>query len=354
MEVAAATLREGPHGWRRYRVILYFLLGLAALDTVIASQAPLWRTYDPHYYRERLETCRRQPWDLVMTGGSTVLYGLDERVVTGVRWRGQLLQHVNNLGLPLGTAAEVCEAVEHGLTTPPRLLIYGITASDLNEDRVEPQGPQYLMDAGDVVRWIRLRPEAATWCCRHMVKERLARLWNLYYYRKGIQLWLAEQAERCWPGCCPEAAFDALAARNFSEAAQSESGFLHRPPNIKRLDLLKASGAPPLFPYLDQFEIKNYPVYVNAILDWADNHRVPLLLLDMPVPEDLDEHLCRREYSLYRAKLAELARERGVPVLRPTRAQVGLTDADFCDLVHLNSVGAARLSAWLRQYLAEQ
>jgi hypothetical protein len=31
---------------------------------------------------------------------------------------------------------------------------------------------------------------------------------------------------------------------------------------------------------------------------------------------------------------------------------VGLDDADFSDLIHLNARGTARLSVWLRQQLA--
>jgi lysophospholipase L1-like esterase len=77
------------------------------------------------------------------------------------------------------------------------------------------------------------------------------------------------------------------------------------------------------------------------------------VLFDVPVPADLDGRLYPREYAAYRAALAAVARDHGVPLLYATRETVGLTDADFADMIHLNSDGAARLSAWLRARLEE-
>ena len=54
--------------------------------------------------------------------------------------------------------------------------------------------------------------------------------------------------------------------------------------------------------------------------------------------------------------VASAPRRRGwsvLSVLRASREAVGVTDADFADLIHLNASGTARLSAWLRQALAD-
>src|SRR5580704_8843011 len=64
---------RGARGWLRYRVFVYFVLGLAAVDVVIAACAGVWRAYNPNFYLGRLETCRRQPWDLVIVGGSPAM-----------------------------------------------------------------------------------------------------------------------------------------------------------------------------------------------------------------------------------------------------------------------------------------
>src|SRR4051794_41061127 len=52
----------------RFRVLLYFVLGLAALDLLVAANRATWRTYDPDCYLERLEGCRAGPRDLVVVG----------------------------------------------------------------------------------------------------------------------------------------------------------------------------------------------------------------------------------------------------------------------------------------------
>jgi hypothetical protein len=92
---------------------------------------------------------------------------------------------------------------------------------------------------------------------------------------------------------------------------------------------------------------------VHRLLDWGEQHGVAVVLVDMPVPADLDERLFPREFAAYRAFLVELEQSRGVRVLRPTRAALGLTDAHFADLVHLNGHGKARLSVWLRRTLSD-
>ena len=342
--------------WQRYRVIFYFLAGLIAVDALLAFHADLWRCYDAPYYTQRLQACRCQPWDLVLVGGSTVMAGFDPDVLQGVRWQGRPLEKVFNLGLPLATILEVWQAVEHGLAQPPRVLVYGITASDLNEERVEPQGPQYLMNGRDLVQWMRQRPEAAPWFLRQFLLERVSRVWRLFYYRDGIRLWAADQAERLWPGWCPETAALARERLHGNQACRTNGGLIGKPPAPPelRLDHLKAIGQRPSFGgFLENYRIQHYRPLVDRLLDWGVRHGVAIVLLDMPVSADLEEQLHPQEFAAYRAVLAEVEQGRGVRILRPTRQEVGLTDADFADLVHLNADGAARLSAWLRRALAD-
>jgi lysophospholipase L1-like esterase len=90
------------------------------------------------------------------------------------------------------------------------------------------------------------------------------------------------------------------------------------------------------------------------LLAGAARQGVPVLIVDLPVPADLDERMYPTQFAAYRAALAKAAAARGVPVLHATRTAVGLTDADFSDLVHLNGDGAAKMSAWLRTAIATQ
>ena len=76
-----------------------------------------------------------------------------------------------------------------------------------------------------------------------------------------------------------------------------------------------------------------------------------VILVDMPVSAELEEQRYPQAFAVYRAVLAEVARTRSVTVLRASRTAVGLNDEHFADLIHLNSRGAARLSAWLREQL---
>lgn len=358
--LAQSHLGERPPspGWRlglvahvvRFRAACYLLAALAALEVVVRLQAPRWRAHDPVFYRERLAACRRGRWDLVVVGGSPVMSGIDVGVLDGLRWQGRALAKSFNLGLPLATTAEVWHAVEHGLARPPRLLVYGIAATDLNGSRREPNGPRHLMTAGDVVRWAHTRPDQVGWGLWNHVAERVASLWALSYYRGGIRLWAADRIGARWPGLCPEAVAEARLNLARTALLDSPRGFAPPAPAPAslRLDWIKASGQPvPRFPFLDGYQVGPYLPYLDRLLDWGQRQGVQVVLVNMPVTADLEARF-PEVFTTYRAALTEAAGTHGVRVLWPTRAEVGLTDAHFSDLIHLNADGMTRFSAWLR------
>ncbi len=346
------------HGmrWIVFRVVFFFLLALVALDLLVAAHSRLWREYNPDPYLERLEACRRQPWDLVFVGGSPVMFGVNPAVLSGVAYHGRTLNRVYNLGLPLATASEIDLAVEHDLPgAPPRLLVYGVSATDYNEDRVEPHGPSQLMNVGDLVRWSRGRPEATLWAVRQYGQQRIEGLWNLNFYRYGIRLWAADEAERFFPGFCPETAGLARTGLAGSTALRSNHGFQTATASPdSRLDCLKAAGKiDSTLCFMENYRIDGYVRNLQRLMDRAARRSIPLVLVDMPVPADLDQRLYPHEFAEYRAMLAAAAKAHGIRVLYATREAVGLTDADFGDIIHLNSAGAERLSAWLRRQLEQ-
>jgi hypothetical protein len=334
-------------------VLAYTLLGLASVDATVLAFRHTWTAYDPNEYRERVQHCRRQAWDLVLVGGSAMAEGIDPAQLCGLYWHGASLDRVFNLGLAGATTTTVWHSMERGLVMPPRLLVYGILVSDLNDCRDEPNDVWTLMDLADVTDWLRLRPETGAWCVRHFLGEHLARCWSLSYYRNGIRLWAADLAETWLPGSCPEAADDARYGLRFTTALARGDGFAprfeHRDQTLADLKAMKAVA--PRFPYLENYRLGGHLKYLHRILDWAAARQVAVVLLDMPVCADLEvEHA--PAFAAYRAALAEVERSRGVTVLRPTRAAVGLDDTLFADQVHLNTRGRGLMGAWVRAHLA--
>jgi hypothetical protein len=340
--------------WRRYRVVIWLAVTLGALDALIAANAVRWTAYDPHPYRERLARCRQQRWDLVIAGGSPAMCGVDPAALIGATWRGGDLRSAYNLGLPLATATEVCLAVEHTVASP-RLLIYCVSATDLNDSRLESHGPRQIMSAGDVVRWAADRPRDAGWCVRGFLAERVNSLWQLYRYRGGLRLWAANCANQWWPGCCDETAAAARVGLAISSDLRTGDGYRAAPAETPaaRFDHRKAAGEHfDQLLFMEPFRIGGGQLtYLRHLLHWTVEHDVPIVLVDLPVTADLDERLYHREFADYRATLAAAARDWHVPLWQPSRAETGLTDADFSDLIHLNAQGAARLSRWLRATL---
>lgn len=343
---------------RRFRAIAWFIAALVALDAVVAANARRWESYDLNPYRERLARCRERAWDVLVVGGSPAMCGIDPALLVGATWRGRPLESGYNLGLPLATASEVCLAVEHAVTSPPRLMIYAVSATDLNDARLEPQGPRAIMSALDAARWAILRPRDGEWCARHFASECVGNAWQLYRWRNGIRLWAADVVERCCPGWCPDLASTARINAQVIGELRSGTGYRQAPieaPQV-RLDLWKAAGMPcDRLSFLEPYRIGGgHTTYLHRLLESAGRQHVPVLLVDLPVPSDLDERLYPREYGRYRAALARTASQFGVPLLSPSRQAVGLGDAEYSDLIHLNAAGAARLSTWLRAAIDER
>jgi hypothetical protein len=338
---------------RRYRVIVYCLVGLAALDGVIASRRPAWQRYDPDDYAARVENCRRSHRDLIIIGGSPVSEGIDPAALDELSWVGGPLVNPFNLGLPGGTMTDFWHALRHGAAGPPRLVVYGITASDLNDSRLEPHGAHSLIGPGDLAVWARTNPRTAGWAVKHFIRGRLAGCWQLYRHRNAIRLWAADQADACWPGVAPDLA--AEARRNLAYAADlaRPDGYApNRAFQARRLDHLKAAGwRDDRFHFLNRYRVGEHVRYLHHLLDWATAQRVAVVLVDMPVSADLEHGQHAPAFALYRAALAEVELARGVRVLRASREAVGLGDEHFADLIHLNAAGAGRLSRWLRGQL---
>lgn len=338
--------------WRQLRVLLYLFLGLVVLDLLVASQRRRWRDYDPDDYRERVRACRTIRPELLFVGGSPVSEGIDPTLIAPLSWHGQSLENVCNLGLPGATTSEVWHAVKCGAVAPPRLLVYGITASDLNDSRNEPHGQHSLMGWDDLPRWILYRPRSAEWGVRHFLQGRLTRLWQLYAFRNGIRLWAADQLDHYAPGLCPEAAAEARDGLRYSAALRSGHGYAPRPNfQVGRLDLSKAAGVPcDSFSFLQKYRLGEHLRYLEHLREWARLHGVAVVLVDMPISADLEQRLYPQEFAVYRAALTDLE-QRGVCILHARREAIGLMDADFADLAHLNARGNARLSTWLRSSL---
>jgi hypothetical protein len=341
---------------RRFRVVLWFVLGLVVLDRAVAARARLWDGYDHHPYRELMARCRESRWDLLVVGGSPAMCALDPAVLAGTPWPDGPLRTAYNLGLPLATAEEVCLAAEYGPAAPPRLLVYGATATDFNNRRVERGAAEHLMTVADFGRAVSGRPASSWRYTRFFVGERLAQAWQLFYHRRGVRRWLADTADGLWPGICPAAAAEARTELAVSTLLRTGLGnCLHQPVTAAvRLDARKAAGQiTDNFPFMDDYRVgEAYLACLDRMLAGAAARGVQVVIVDVPVPADLDQRLFPEQFAAYRAALARAATAHGVPVVWATTATVGLTDADFSDLVHLNGNGAARFSGWLRETLA--
>lgn len=336
-----------------FRVIFYWLLGLLAVEMLVRANVKTWRLYEADDYRERVHACRRQKPDLVVVGGSPVSEGIDPLQLASLSWRGETLDKPFNLGLPGGTTTEFWYALKHGISSPPKLLVYGCTASDLNDTRQEPNGPRSLLDRHDVWEWAREHPKSREWVLRQYLQARLGQTSALFRHRYAIRLWAADIAEDTFPGSFSKSKKEADHNKGLTLAMRSPGGFAPRPAfaagNFAEWSQQERDKLP--FNFLQKYTIgAQHMTSLTKLLDWAGKEKVDVVLFEIPVTEYLEERH-PGVYPKFRAALADFVKERGVKLLPCSRDIVRLTDADFGDLTHLNSTGARKLSDWLRTEL---
>jgi hypothetical protein len=322
----------------RNRTLVWFVVLLVLADVGIGQFSATWQKHSPDDYALRVQMCAKERRDLLILGGSPVAEGIDPA-------RLGVPGSVYAMGLSGATTSDLYHAVLRGCPEPPRMIVYGITATDLNDSRHEPHGPYSLMTAGDVARWVKLRPESSEWVIRHSLQARIGKVSNLYRYRHAIRMWAACEADEQFPGRAPETMREADELREHAELLLTGNGYAPaRGFRVGRYDLAKAAGKSDAYlPFLAKYRTGSHMKYLGALIDWCESNQVKLVLVDMPVTRDL-ETIHAAEFAEYRARLAEVERERNLTVIRGPH---GLTDAHFADLIHLNADGAKAFSEWL-------
>lgn len=328
---------------QRNRTIVWFLVLLFAADCLVGRWSAVWERHSPDEYALRVETCARERRDVLFLGGSPVAEGIDPDRIAGSSYA---------LGLSGGTTSDFYHAVLRGCPTPPRMLVYGITATDLNDSRNEPHGPYSLMTWGDLGQWLRVRPEAGEWAVRHFTQAQLGKASNIYRYRHGMKMWAASEGNDRIPGSCTESLSEGDELRERSEILRVGNGYAPaRGFSVGNYAVVKAAGlAAKELPYLAKYRTGSHLKYLHKLIDWCEARGVQLVLIDMPVTADL-EQFHAAAFAEYRGRLVELERDRGVRVIRATRDAVGLDNAHFADLIHLNRDGAKKFSDWVKVHL---
>jgi len=109
---------------------------------------------------------------------------------------------------------------------------------------------------------------------------------------------------------------------------------------------------------IDTWTRKNYPETRDEnikILDdyltlCEENHIRPIMFLP-PTTEGYKKHFSRQKLDEFYYLVREACRKHSSAIFIDTWKLQGMTDADFCDVEHLNIQGAAKFSAYLNNFI---
>ena len=340
----------------RIRPAAWVLAALAVLDLAVVANRDAWDRHSPDDYAERVAGCAAAPRDVVFLGGSPVSEGFDPTAFAGLTWAGSAVASAYNLGLPGGTLTDAYFALKAGTSgqPPPRLAVYGFAPTDLNDARNEPHGPYAVWTAADWADSFATRPDSREWATRHFCEGRLRRGWALFRYRHGVRLAAALAADEAYPGLGGPAAAEARVNLAYSAALRAGTGYAPAAGYARtRYDESKAAGKKPApFDFLQKYRTGSHAKYLAKLADRCAAGGTTLVVVRMPVTADFQAKYAA-ETRAAEAELAAFVAASGVRVIDAGRGRVGLTDADFADIIHLNTGGAAELSAWVRGELAK-
>ncbi len=335
---------------------LTLLACLAALDLAARPLVPVWERHSPDDYAERLAGAARAPRDLLFVGGSPVSEGLDPAAFAGTPWRGAPITSPYSLGLPGGTATDFAFALRSTVEAtgaPPRLVVYGAAPTDLNDARNEPHGAYSLWGTRDWLDCWHTRPDSRSWATRRFSEGQVRQLSAVWTHRHGIRMSAAAALERLSPGAAGPAGVEMRKNLAYSDALRSGLGYAPAAHYVSaRYDLDKLAGKPPApFGFLDKYRAGGHAQYLDRMAEWCAGWGGAFVVVRMPVTTDLEAKY-PAELALFEAEFARFrAAYPAVRVLDAARPTVGLTDADFGDIIHLNGVGCGKLSRFVRAEL---
>ncbi|MGL4422371.1 MAG: hypothetical protein ACRCZF_17000 [Gemmataceae bacterium] len=342
--------------WRQRGLSSYFLrFGLLCLALELGTRfsADHWRRYAPDDYSERITRMRTAPHEVLLLGGSPVSEGINPTLIGNIPIATGTAPAtaIYSLGLPGGTTTDFELALRQAESSPPKLVIYGITASDFNEDRREPHGAWSIMTRHDLSRIWADEPAHRNWYAKQYAAARVSEASALYRHRNGIRLALADW---CHPLDAPnrERAQSELArSRDFStgNGFVPATGFLQGRYDIRK----QTPECLPPFGFLNHYRIDLHARSLERIIAWCASHDAELVFVDMPVTADLQTEYAAA-FATYRQEILEPLKARGFLVIDAHRRNVGLDDAGFADLIHLNRAGSDLFSPWLGRQLAER
>ena len=151
-----------------------------------------------------------------------------------------------------------------------------------------------MMTASDLKLAAVARPRSAAWYAWNFGSERAARIWQLYYHRREfVCVWRKPLSDSC--RAFPADAAEARRGITVSTALRTGNGFTGHPPVTPavRLDAQKAAGqVPDSFLFMNRYRVgPAYMACLDRMLVRAARQNVPVLIVDMPVPADLDQRI---------------------------------------------------------------
>lgn len=329
------TIRWRLSGWATFSLVFFSCAELVLRQPAVRAWLPrpeptLWHAENVQTKLDYLRTLEAERGvDVLFLGNSTVLAGINPSVFDQTRQRGTQGGAAFNGALEGLPAYGVLKFAEiYTQYAHPQTIIYGITPQDIN-----PNSPAVKDITDKIQRSILVQAEARTSLAGRLLQTLVEHSY-FFRYRYVLHRLLISG------GSLPEPVKIYFDRRGFvaskERLADVSPAARGRYYNIDGVLNYSAEG--------EQIEA------LRALLDWSQHHGIRLILVNMPLADDYYGNFhSPADYQHYRERITSLAAAYGVPFwdAEALEGASGFDDTSFADFNHLNTDGAARLSAWL-------
>lgn len=331
-------LPRGGFPWAFAGALLILLIVEGAVQTADPATVIPYRLGEQEHHAVAAYLDALGPADVCFVGSSHTREGVIVGEAQKRLKRAGVSVEVANYGLS-GARADGTELVVRRILEAgrrPRLIVYGISVRDLRSRRTDWTRAAIFWDLGDWYRSLGVAPTRVGPLFPQVLRQEVGRRWLTLRYRERPRHWLAARLGADGADPC------GILGRELSAWHRTDRSLKTRAvPQRQMEEYLEHNRLNDPTEADGDRRAQEAMVLLMRACRAAD---VPLVLYEVPMPEELASRLAPGLYERHLATVSRLTRREGVPFVRFEELGINIGAGGFREHSHLNRRGALKLT----------